>query len=186
MYAIEESNGINRGQLKYFGADLSPIEKNKAKLQITGLLDTMVDAKEYGSILNVENYDWELLQRFAESIYDAGQMSLDTIGIDQTQEQLLALIEITYVMAQKYEIVVTNPPYMGAGNIGHKTMAYIKSNYFQGRTDLFAVFIKKCKAMTKRMGLFSIITMQAWMFQSSFLELRNDLANSMLTNLIHL
>ena len=108
VYAIEESNGINRGQLKYFGADLSPIERNMAKLQITGLLDTMVDAKEYGSILNVDNYDWELLQRFAESIDDAGQMSLDTIGIDQTQAQLLTLIEIAHVMEQKYEVVVTN------------------------------------------------------------------------------
>lgn len=111
VYAIEESNGINRGQLQYFGANLSPIEKNKAKLQITGLLDTMTDAKEYGSILNVENCDWNLLQQFAANIDDAGQMTFDTVGIDETQKKLLFLIRLGQVMAQKYDVVVTNPPY---------------------------------------------------------------------------
>lgn len=89
VYAVEEGNGINRGQLIYFGADLSLIEHNKAKLQISDLLDTMTDAKEYGSTLNLENYDWELLFRFVESIDDAGQMTLETIGIDLTQHRFL-------------------------------------------------------------------------------------------------
>ena len=53
VYAIQESNDINRNHLKYFGAGMSDIERNTAIL--------FIDAKEYGSILNVENYNWELL-----------------------------------------------------------------------------------------------------------------------------
>ena len=186
VYAIEESNGINRGQLKYFGADLSPIERNKAKLQITGLLDTMVDAKEYGSILNVENYDWELLQRFVENIDDAGQMSLDTIGIDQTQAQLLVLIEIAHVMAQKYEVVVTNPPYMGASGISARLSQYVKDNYPDSKSDLFAVFIERCGQMIAKNYYQAMITQHSWMFLSSYEKLRTKLSYSCIVNMAHL
>ena len=62
-YAIQESNSINRAHLKYFGAGMDDIEKNAAKMQLEGLLDTLTDAKEYGSILNVESYNWDLLRR---------------------------------------------------------------------------------------------------------------------------
>ena len=186
VYAIEESNGINRGQLKYFGAALSPIERNKAKLQIIGLLDTMIDAKEYGSILNVENYDWELLQRFAESIDDAGQMSLDTIGIDQTQTQLIILIEIAHVMAQKYHIVVTNPPYMGSGGMSAKLSQYVKDNYSDSKADLFAVFIERCGKMTKKNCFASMITQHAWMFLASYEALRTKMQTKNVINMAHL
>ncbi|OUM19543.1 BREX-1 system adenine-specific DNA-methyltransferase PglX [Butyricicoccus porcorum] len=186
VYAIEESNSINRGQMKYFGADLSSIERNEAMLQITGLLDTMVDAKEYGSILNVENYDWKLLQRFAESIDDAGQMSLDTIGIDQTQEQLLDLIEIAHVMAQKYEVVVTNPPYMGASGMSARLSKYVKDNYSDSKSDLFAVFIERCGQMTAKNCYQAMITQHAWMFLSSFEKLRTKLLMTDTVNMVHL
>lgn len=186
VYAVEESNGINRGQLKYFGADLSPVERNKANLQITGLLDTMVDAKEYGSILNVENYDWELLQRFAESIDDAGQMTLDTIGIDQTQAQLLTLIEIAHVMAQKYEVVVTNPPYMGVSGMSARLSQYVKDNYPDSKSDLFAVFIERCGQMTAKNCYQAMITQHAWMFLSSFEKLRTKLLMTDTVNMVHL
>lgn len=175
VYAIEESNGINRDQLKYFGADLSPIERNKAKLQISGLLDTMVDAKEYGSILNVENYDWELLQHFAESIDDAGQMTLDTIGIDQTQNQLIALIEIAHVMAQKYEVVVTNPPYMGASNMNAKLNEFIKDNYIDYKSDFFSAFVIHASQMTKQGGYCGFFTPYVWMFIQSYEKMRQYL-----------
>ena len=176
VHAIEESNGINRGQLKLFGADLGPIERNKAKLQIAGLLDTMVDAKEYGSIMNVENYDWELLQSFAESIDDAGQMSLDTIGIDQTQVQLLKLIEIAHVMAQKYEVVVTNPPYLGSSRFSPQLDKYVKDSYADVKSDLSMVMYKHViDSMSVQNGYVAFITTSSWMFLSSFEKLRHHL-----------
>ena len=103
VYAVQESNGINRGQLKYFGAGLTEEEKQTALLQMEGLLNTLNDAKEYGSLLNVESYDWELLGRFVESSNTEGQISFDTYGLDETAEKLKRLIRIGKVMAQKYE-----------------------------------------------------------------------------------
>ena len=94
VYAIQESNGINREQLKYFGAELDEMEKNAAILQIEGLLDTLIDAKEYGSILNVDEYDWDLLRRFVNNADIGSQISFDTYGLDETAEKLKELIEI--------------------------------------------------------------------------------------------
>ena len=186
VYAIEESNGINRGQLKYFGADLSPIERNKAKLQITGLLDTMVDAKEYGSILNVENYDWELLCRFVASIDDAGQMTLDTIGIDRTQFLLFSLIEIGRVMSQKYHVAVTNPPYMGGRSLSPNLSKYVLKHYERSKTDLYAVFIEKCREFTLQNYFTAMITMHSFMFLSTYEELRSDFLGDNVISMIHL
>ena len=68
VYAIQESNSINRAHLKFFGAGLSDLEKNTAKMQLEGLLDILTDAKEYGSILNVPEYNWALLRRFVDAL----------------------------------------------------------------------------------------------------------------------
>ena len=64
VYAIEESNAINRDHLKYFGYGLDELSRNNAITQMNGLLDTLKDAKEYGSFITVENYDWRLLRSF--------------------------------------------------------------------------------------------------------------------------
>ncbi len=186
VYVIEESNGINRDQLKYFGADLSPIERNKAKLQITGLLDTMIDAKEYGSILNVDNYDWELLQHFVESIDDAGQMSLETIGIDSTQNNLIRLVKIAEVMAQRYDVTITNPPYMAVSSASPKLNDYVKFNYPEEKVDMYTVFINKCGRMTKKNGFQAMITQHGWMFLGSFEKMREKKLHHDIVNMAHL
>ena len=110
VYSIQESNTVNRNQLKYFGADMSVIERNNAMNQLTGLLDTFKDAKEYGSILNVDRCDWDLLRRFADNDRVEGQMDFEAYGVDQTKKQLITLIDIGETMAQKYHVATTNPP----------------------------------------------------------------------------
>ena len=183
VYAIQESNGINRCHLDYFGADLSILEKNNAKNQMNGLLDTFVDAKEYGSILNVDNYDWELLHRFVKDL-DDGQLSFDTVGIDLTQEHLITLIEIGQVMAQKYHTVVTNPPYMGDMN---KTLLdYVKSNYPNSKHDLCSVFIEKCLNFSKPYYYVSMITQNAFMFLSRYEKLRRSVLQKSFVTMAHL
>lgn len=187
MYAIEESKDVNRGQLKYFGANLNPVERNKAKLQITGLLDTMIDAKEYGSILSVENYEWELLHLFVESIESDGQMTLDTIGIDQTQYKLASLVEIVKILSHKYDVVVTNPPYMSSKSMSSKLLKYVTGNYPDTKFDLFSVFIEKGLKTVKSNGFSCMVTMQSWMFLSSFEKMRKQLLMSnTIDNLLHM
>ena len=172
VYSIRESNGINRNQLNYFGSSLNEIEKNNAITQITRLLDTFRDAKEYGSILNVGQYDWILLDRFISDIEMIKQMSVYTIGLDDTAEKLRWLIKQGEILSQKYHIAITNPPYMSINNGDEKLSKYVRVNYPDSKTDLFSVFIEKCFSFLKEYGLQAMITMHAWMFLGSFENLR--------------
>lgn len=186
VYAIQESNDINRDQLKYFGAGMSDIEKNTAKLQLEGLLDVFIDAKEYGSILNVDNCDWRLLREFVQNVDASGQMSVDTLGIEQTNLQLEVLVRIGEIMARRYDVVVTNPPYMGNNGMSGKLSDYVKKNYPDSKSDLFAVFIEKCTQMTKINKYQAMITQHAFMFLSSYEKLRLKLILNDFVNMAHL
>lgn len=186
VYSIQESNHININQLVYFGVGLNDMERSDALSQIEGLLDTFKDAKEYGSILHVESYDWELLRRFAENVEVDGQMTFDTVGLEQIREKLRTLIDIGEVMARKYEIVVTNPPYMGISNGNTKLNEFVKKNYPDSKSDLFAVFIERCGEMVKKNGYQAMITQHAWMFLSSYEKLRAKLQMVDTVNMAHL
>ncbi len=186
VYAIQESNSINRAHLKYFGAGMDDIEKNAAKMQLEGLLDTLTDAKEYGSILNVESYNWELLRRFVAAEDTDGQISMDSVGVEDTAEQLNRLIDIGETMARKYWVTCTNPPYANTGSLGAKVNYFVKANYPDSKVDLFAVFIERCGLMTRVSGYQAMITQHAWMFLASYENLRDKLLNKELINLAHL
>ena len=186
VYAIQESNSINRAHLKYFGAGMDDIEKNAAKMQLEGLLDTLTDAKEYGSILNVESYNWELLRRFVAAEDTAGQISMDSVGVEDSTEQLNRLIDIGETMARKYWITCTNPPYAGTNNLSAKVNNFVKKNYPDSKADLFAVFIERCRAMTADNGYQAMITQHSWMFISSFEKLREKMMLTETVNMAHL
>ena len=186
VYAIQESNSINRAQLKYFGAGMEDIERNLAQMQMEGLLDTLTDAKEYGSILNVESYNWDLLRRFVSDIDISGQISMDSVGVEDTAEQLNRLIDIGEALARKYWVTVTNPPYAGTSNLSAKINNFVKKNYPDSRADLFAVFIERCRQMTVNNGFQAMITQHAWMFLSSFEKLREKMMLTETVNMAHL
>ena len=186
VYAIQESNSINRAHLKYFGAGMDDIEKNAAKMQLEGLLDTLTDAKEYGSILNVESYNWELLRRFVAAEDTAGQISMDSVGVEDTAEQLNRLIDIGETMARKYWVTCTNPPYAGTSNLSANVNNFVKKNYPDSKADLFAVFIERCRQMTVNNGFQAMITQHAWMFLSSFEKLREKMMLTETVNMAHL
>lgn len=187
VYAITESNEINRNHLKFFGTHLSEMERNLAVMQIEGLLDTFIDAREYGSILNVDACDWDVLERFVEDLGTAGQISFESVGSEETQEGLRKLVRVARNLGQKYDAVVTNPPYMGVSGMGAKLSKYVKDNYPYSKSDLFAVFMEKADQLAKLIGYTSLITMESWMFLSSFEQLRKKVAvNKTIINMVHM
>ena len=186
VYAIQESNSINRAHLKYFGAGMDDIEKNAAKMQLEGLLDTLTDAKEYGSILNVESYNWDLLRRFVAAEDTDGQISMDSVGVEDTAEQLNRLVDIGETMARKYWVTCTNPPYAGTSNLSANVNNFVKKNYPDSKADLFAVFIERCRQMTVNNGFQAMITQHSWMFLSSFEKLREKMMLTETVNMAHL
>ena len=186
VYAIQESNSINRAHLKYFGAGMDDIEKNAAKMQLEGLLDILTDAKEYGSILNVESYNWDLLRRFVAAEDTAGQISMDSVGVEDTAEQLNRLIDIGETMARKYWVTVTNPPYANTGSLGAKVNSFVKKNYQDSKADLYSVFIERCAQMIVHGGYQAMITQHSWMFLTSFQKLREKMMHTDTISMAHL
>lgn len=186
LYSIRESNGINREQLKYFGVGLSEEEKEKALSQMTALLDTFVDAKEYGSILTVEQYDWELLERFVEGSDDVGQIRMDNLHLDETAKELRQMIAQGKVLGEKYWVTVTNPPYMRGSGMSNLLSTYVKGNFIDSKNDLFSIFIEKCENFIYKNGYQAMITQQSWMFLTGYEKLRNKMNRMNTVNLLHL
>lgn len=186
VMAIQESNGINRDHLRYLGNSMSDIERNNATTQMQALLDEFIDAKEYGSILQPQEYDWEALRRYVRMTDPEGQVTLGEVGIDATQERLLQIIEQGQALAQKYHVVVANPPYMAVTNANRKLFNYIKAKYIYGNSDFFGVFMERCIMMTNRSYYTSMITQNSWMYLSSFEKMRRLLQLNTLSNMAHI
>ncbi len=187
IFSIRESNGINRNQLKFFGWSMSEIERNTALTQLEYLLDTFRDAKEYGSILNVDMLDWGLLYRFVGTVDYSEQISMDELNLEGTKDALWNLVELGAVLAQKYDVVVTNPPYMGSSGMNAQLAQYVKEHFPETKADLFACFIERGNQMAVKHGFNCMVTMQSWMFLSSFEKMREKvLQAATITNLMHM
>lgn len=186
VYAIVESNKVDRELLQYFGTSLDEASRENAINQLNGLLDCLHDAKEYGSIISVPEYDFELLREFV-SEFDAQQNIFASGNMEPLQEKLQDMIDVGELLAHKYEVVVTNPPYMGASGMGEKLSKYVKAKYPDSKGDLFAVFIEAGNKMIVPNGFNCMVTMQSWMFLSSYEKLRNNiLKEKTINNLMHM
>ena len=176
IYSIRESNGIQAMTIEYF-------HKNDPKLKadIESIVTEMRDAKEYGSILNITPVDFAgLYARFDEIRNDINMMQMSAL------DELLPLVKCAELLAQKYDVVVTNPPYMAVSNAGAKVNDYVKKNFPDSKADMFAVFIERCGQMAKQGGYQAMITQHAWMFLSSFEKLRTKLLAVDIVNMAHL
>lgn len=176
VYAIVESNHVDKFAVEYFcNGDAS------LKAAMDTIISELHDAKEYGSILTVTSQDWAVLyNRFAEITEDIN------ISRNVALVELLPLVQVAEALAQKYDVVVTNPPYMGSSGMSTKLSDYVKKYYPDSKSDLFAVFIEHCGQMAKKNGYQAMITQHAWMFLSSFEKLRIKLLNADIVNLAHL
>lgn len=179
--AIQESNSINPDYLSLFG-DL----ESKAR----ELLENMKDAKDLGSIIRVKltveeltelkNKAEEIKNSFYDNFFDKARQS----GI---ATEFIPLIEQAIILAQKYEVVVTNPPYMGASGMNDKLAKYVKKNFPDSKSDLFSCFIEHGNDMVEKDGYNCMVTMQSWMFLSSFEKMRTKILHTKtITNLMHM
>ena len=181
VYAIQESGELPQTAFGYCGP-----EKPTART----LWDTFRNAKEYGSILQpkvtLEELD-KLEARLQEADSMAGYGSLGVQGLTyQLLDVMYPLIDQARMLVQKYDVVVTNPPYMGGSGMNAKLSDYVKKYYPDSKSDLFAVFIERCARMDKRGGYQAMITQHAWMFLSSFEKLRAKLQLIDTVNMAHL
>lgn len=189
IYAFAESNTITTAPLHDMGITLSQDEYDTAVKQVLRLLDELRDAKEYGSILTVTPCDWDLLRRFAvpRTEDEGGQQLLGIHGEQIAAPLLQRLINIGEALSQQYDVVVTNPPYMGASGMNARLSQYIKDHFPDTKADLFACFIERGNQMAVKHGYNCMVTMQSWMFLSSFEKMREKiLRTKSITNLMHM
>ena len=176
VYAIVESNHVDKFAVGYFCS-------GDAKL--TAAMDTIIkelhDAKEYGSILTVTPQDWSALYgRFAEISEDIN------LSRETALRELLPLVQVAEALAQKYDVVVTNPPYMAVSNAGVKMYNLVQKKYPDSKADMFSVFIEHCGEMSKSHGYQALITQHSWMFLTTFENLRRKINAKTLTSMVHL
>ena len=164
IYSIRGSNGIQTMTIEYF-------HKNDPKLKadIESIVTEMRDAKEYGSILNITPIDFAgLYARFDEIRNDINMMQMSAL------EELLPLVKCAEVLAPKYDVVVTNPPYLGSSRFSTKLNDFVIANYPDVKADLSMVMYKHAlRDMCQKNGFVSFITTTSWMFLSSFEKLRS-------------
>lgn len=176
VYAIEESNRIEKPDVEYFC---------NGKPSLTDAMHTILaqlyDAKEYGSILTITPQDWDALYARFDEVADESSFHRESI-----RKKLLPLVRVAQTLAQKYDVVVTNPPYMGASNMNSDLSEYVKKYYSDSKSDLFAVFIEVCSRMAKQNGYQAMITQHAWMFLSSFEKLREKMMLTETVSMAHL
>lgn len=175
VYAIVESNHIDKFVVDYFC---------NGDMRLTAAMDTIIselyDAKEYGSILTVTSQNWSALyDRFSEITEDINMSRETALG------ELLPLVQVAETLAQKYDAVVTNPPYMSTGGMNAKLQSFVKKKFADSKSDLYAVFIDKCSKMVNKIGLCSMITQHTWMFLSRYEKMRSAF-NMMFINMAHL
>ena len=186
VYQIKESGYTDKNGEGKYSFDQATLDyfigKNvKLKESMENLIYQMFDALEYGSIIKIENVDFKL-------IFDRLNEVKEEISLykNSVLEGLYPFISVGHMLATPYDAVVTNPPYMGASGMGAKLSKYVKDNYQDSKSDLFAVFIEKCSQMVKKDAYQAMITQHAWMFLSSFEKLRNKIQMSDIVNMAHL
>lgn len=187
VYAIEESNGLSTWKA-FSGSDFGQLTLDQTYIaQADELIDLFHDAKEYGSILKVEPTDYDNLQDYLEEIRQKGSENiLFAAWSAEMADKMPKLIRQAKLLSKKYDVVVTNPPYMGSSGMDAKLSKYVKDNYPDSKSDLFAVFIEQCGAMIKPNGYQAMITQHAWMFLSSYEKLREKILQKMIVNMAHL
>ena len=176
VYAIVESNGLDASTIEYF-------TNNDPKLRIDfrTLVSELVDAKEYGSILNISQVDFAALYtRISEVRNDISifrEIVLNTIE---------PIIKVAEVMAAKYDVVITNPPYLNSARMGDKLLRYIKDNYEEAKADFSSVmYICAQRNFSKKNGFISFITTNSWMYLKSFVKVREiSLKNLSFTSIV--
>ena len=168
VYAVVESNHVDKFVVEYFCNNNSEL-----MAAMNDIISEMKDAKDYGSLTHVSKQNWAFLyERFSEI--------LDDINIyrEVTLRQLLPLVQVAEILSCKYHVVITNPPYLGGGGMNETLAEFARDNYFEAKNDMFAIFIERGNELALP-GMFNcMVTMQSWMFLSSYEKLRKKILDT--------
>ena len=176
VYAIAESNDIDAYTRDYF-TNNDP----KLKAALDSIINDLRDAKEYGSILTVAPVDFAVLYARVDEVQN--DISLHR---ESALNTILPLIRVAEVLAQQYDVVVTNPPYMGNSGMNDKLSEFVKEHFPSTKSDMSTVFMERTLQVCKQNGYIAMINIPVWMFLSSFEDMRHWLLQQkQIINMLH-
>ena len=143
-------------------------------LTIMDLMNDFKDADILGSLISPSISNIAALKATLREDLDSNDMLSDGYTLAKRVKTVLNQAEY---LARKYHVVVTNPPYMGNGNMCTKLSNWAKGHYPNSKSDLFAMFIERGKSLTLSHGYYSMVTMQSWMFLSGYEKFRKTILN---------
>ena len=156
-------------------ADVMHVDTSLLSSSLRKFAEQFQFADTYGSLMTVTK---------PAGLDEAVSAFLPTFGMQA--EQLEMMMRVAQILTQKYDVVCTNPPYMGGSGMNATLSTYVKKNFPDSKSDLFACFMEKCGQLIKRNGLYAMITQHAWMFLSSYEKLREKLKMHSIVDMAHL
>ena len=177
VFPIMEGNAFDTNMISFFTDGRKELES-----AMNTLISDLRDAREYGSILNVTPVDFAVLYERLDEIENRNP----EIYTYQVLDTLLPFIQTAEMMAQKYDVVCTNPPYMGSDNMSPKLDEYARKHYPYSRYDLYAIFMERCLLMTQPNSYLGMITQHSWMYLQSYQNFRDRLLTNDIVNMAHI
>ena len=173
LYWIEDSQQITEHDVKLFVGDTDLAD------DFNELMETFKDGKLLGSIIEVPELDLVGLKNHVQSFKNNDLADMFVIDFKENKLPIIEqIIDQAIVLTQKYDVVVTNPPYMGRKGMNAELATYVKKYYKDSSADLYAVFMEVASQLSKKYGYFGMINQHSWMFLSSFEKLRNSILES--------
>ncbi|WMJ21558.1 BREX-1 system adenine-specific DNA-methyltransferase PglX [Geobacillus kaustophilus] len=181
IYAIQESNHLDKeGIAQLLG------QNEEEKEEIRSVIDTFIDAKNFGSILQPPKLDYD---KYLNRIEELGeeQLTVETFKAYEQMKDVLNTLKQAKLLVSKYDVAITNPPYMGFNGMNTELKDFLRSNFPYTKGDLSTVFMERAFNFTNKNGFVTMINIPSWMFLSSYEKLRTNLIkNSIFYNLVHL
>lgn len=163
-------------------AYVAAVGRNLFTANLCTLLTQFEEADNFGSLIRPVVVDYAELRRvFAEKGIGSDLL------LEHVHSDVLCVLAQAEYLSQRYQVVVANPPYLGGKGMNGRLGAWAKDNYPDSKSDLFAMFIERNLDLNVKQGAVGMITMQSWMFLSSYEKLRaNLLNNKTLISMAHL
>lgn len=172
IFAIQETNNVNKSDLDIIKTD------NEISEIVDYVYDIFQNAKEIGSLLRIEKRDYDKVMKIINALNNKQLDIFDIEKVKAINEKIMGILKIAKILSNKYECVVTNPPYMNNKYMSNLMKKFTQNNYEQYKNDLFSMFIFKSFDINKENGYIGMVSPFVWMFIQSYEKLRDYIVNN--------
>ncbi len=155
LSAMIETSGLDDSCLEGYGNGMAPMEKSLAYNDMKYLISLFKDARTYGSLIKVRELDFKRINAF---------INARSINLYANDDSIKKIVAIASILSQRYDAVITNPPYMGSSGMNPQLTKFVKDEYPLSKSDLSTCFMERTLALCNEDGFSSMINIPVWMF----------------------